>query len=382
MLAWRKTKADFGRFAVRCLISTGSALLLCLLPGVAAAQAGPAIQMSLQPTLEHAPQLPPALRISGQWDDSCPPQLLGSTIEPPHIDIVLHAASGPCSSARRSFSIGVNPALNAGWNTLPAGIYETRVWLERGNGARDLIAFNVIDAGPANEAVLPENGFWWSTIGNDQLQNLLGSGVNLERQGDQLAITLLAWEHGVPTWYFGNTRLRGATASVPLLRMRDGDEPFQPGGGVPMVEAGPQLDLQFTGPAQARAWLSQPRTDSGHGIQLHEWSLARIAFQPGEPGAALSGRWILQRGDSKLARIVDFSLAGGGDANAFRLSEADSDMSLVCRLAEDASSDLPTSCSLREHGAELAQFDHIGLDRLNGHATLDQQPVQLLRVPH
>ena len=381
MLAWRKTKAILGRSALSRLTSIGG-LLLCLLPGATSAQNSQGIQISLQPASLHAPQLPAGLRITGQWDDSCPPQLLGSTIDPPHIDIVLHAASGTCHSTRRSFSIGVNPALNAGWKTLPGGVYETRVWLERGNGARDLIAFNAIDAGPVSDAALPENGFWWSTIGNDQLQNLLGSGVNLERQGDQLAITLLAWDHGVPTWYFGNTRLHGATASVPLLRMRDGDEPFMPGGGVPMVEAGPQLDLQFTGPAQARAWLSQPRTDSGHGIQLHEWSLARIPFQSGEPGTALSGRWVLQRGDSKLARILDFGLAKGGDANGFQLTESDSDMSLVCRLAEDASSDMPTSCSLREHDVELAEFDRIGLDRLNGHATLDLQPIQLLRIPH
>lgn len=380
MLAWRKTKAVFGKFAISCLISTGG-VLLCLLPDAASAQAGQSIQISLEQPSLHALQLPPSLRISGQWDDSCPPQLLGSTIEPPYIDIVLHAASGACTTARRTFSIGVNPALNAGLKTLPGGIYETRVWLERGNGARDLIAFNVIDAGPVSEAALPENGFWWSTTGSDHRQNLLGSGVNLERQGDQLAITLLAWDHGVPTWYFGNTRLHGATASVPLLRMRDGDEPFLPSGGVPMVEAGPQLDLQFIGPAQARAWLSQSRTDSGHGIQLHEWNLARIPFQSGEPGAALSGRWILQRNDSKVAHVFDFTLARGSDTNAFTLSESDSDIILVCRLAEDVNNDMPASCSLRQDDAELAGFDRIGLDRLNGHTTLDQQPVQLLRIP-
>lgn len=355
---------------------------LCAVVAVAAlACAGAAratladLHVSLSAASLHAPALPPNLDLVGHWPDSCVPTVERVTLDGFDLGIRLRSPPGPCQAVETPLRLTVNPARAAGLDQLPGGIYRVAVRLARKNGPDPLLAFRLVDASARFPSPRPENGFWWASPANG---TLAGSGINLEVQGERLAVTLLGRDAiGLPTWYFGSATLERATAHVPLLRIGAGDPAAAAGASTP----GPVLDLQFDGPADATAYLSVD--DDGDPAQrpLDRLTLQRVPFEPGRPGSPWRGRWVLLRDGEASARVLDFAApASTPEAERFRLVDDGNGAVLDCRLGPRGADAPPQACTLASPDLPAVEFDQVGLDRLDGHA-LDGIGMQLLRIP-
>lgn len=275
----------------------------------------------------------------------------------------------------------VNPARAAGSATLALSVYQVRMFLRQANDAEELIAFGLLDASGDDGAVIPESGFWWSVARADRAPVLAGSGISIERQGENLATTLLGYEAGQPVWYFGSAIMRGAVARVNLVRMLGGSEPFGLQSGAPSAQPGHVINLEFLGPGQAKAWLEQPSPASPQALELQELDLLHLAFASGHTGSAWRGQWILVHAESTVARVLTLSSARTSDAETFRLADDLAQMTLDCRVIQLGGHSVPSACSLTEYAGVIAEFDRIGLDRMSGRS-LDGARVQLARLPN
>jgi hypothetical protein len=382
MTVHRTTKPGFGQprrnrgAAFRALAFY--ALLAGASPSAVADDAD--IRLSLVATSEHAPQLPPILHIAGTWANSCVPTVERTTVDNHNIDIHLRASTDHCAAAVTPLDLKVNPAKAAGREELGSGIYEVRLFLSQPGGSSELVAFRLLLAGAVDATAQPENGFWWSVPTADKAPALAGSGLTIERQGDNLAITLLSYEAGTPVWYFGSTKMQGNIARAPLTRMIGGAEPFAIAASSPGAEPGPTLNLSVLGPAHAQAWLVRPRPGAAQAIETQELNLMRLPFESGHPGATWRGQWILIEADARAARMIDLADAVTADAESFRLRDSDGSTILHCRLIDIGGHSMPALCSLIDGETVLADFDRIGLDRLGGY-TPDGTAVQFVRLP-
>ncbi len=347
-----------------------------------AVEAGLDLQVSLIEQSPHAPGAPPDLVAALVWPDPCLPTFERASVSPGHIDLELRAGRAVCAAAPTPLALRVNPARAAGLGNFPGGVYEVRVFLRHGDGPSVPVAFRWLDASIDSDPVLPENGFWWPVRPGDY--GTAGaapvSSMTLERQGDRIAVTLLGFVHGVPTWYFGTSGFVGSTARVGLMRVLGGNDAPATSPRATVAEAGPVLHLHFPSPARAEAWLERPSQGSSQAIELQPLTLTRLAFEPGRPGASWLGTWVYTRADSSEARLIAFSSTHSSDAESFDLADMNGDAMLECRRGDAADDAVPGVCVLSLTGASKATFERIGLDRLDGR-TADGTAVRLVRMP-
>jgi hypothetical protein len=338
------------------------------------------LQLDLVSSSAAAPQWPPDLTIDGVWPDTCPPKVVRTSLDGSDIDILLRGSGRQCTKVATPLHLKVNPAREAGLQQLALGVFRVRLHLLQPNGSSLLIGFRLLQSGWDDTLSRPESGFWWSVSTPVQEPSLAGSGLSIEQQGENLAVTLLSYEAGAPVWYFGSTRMPGSIAHVQLLRMVGGDEPFAGPNGDPRAEPGPSLNLQFLGPAQAQAWLVRPRPGADRGLDIQALDLLRLPFETERDGAAWQGQWALVVGEARQARIMELADLVTADAESFRLSDRADGLSLQCRLNDIGGHPTPAFCSLFDGERILADFDRIGLDRLSGLAA-DGNPARLVRLP-
>ncbi|MBN8480741.1 MAG: hypothetical protein J0L88_04025 [Xanthomonadales bacterium] len=344
-----------------------------------ATDAGLDLSVSLTAQSPHAPGAPPDLVAALVWPDPCLPTLERASMSTGHIDLELRAGSAACAAAPTPLALRVNPARASGLNDFQGGLYEVRVYLREASAPPRLVAFRWLDASVESGPIHPESGFWWpSRSGDGAVGSAPVSSVTIERQGGRIAVTLLGFANGAPTWYFGTADLVGNTARVRLMRMLGGND----APGVPpratIAEAGPALHLNFSSPARAEARLEQPLPGADLGIDLQPIALTRLAFEPGRAGASWLGTWVYTRVDSSEARLIAFSATRSSDAESFGLVDMDGDATLECRQGSAAA--LPETCVFRMGGAPDAIFDRVGLDRFEGR-TADGTSVRLVRMP-
>lgn len=357
-----------------------AALLGATAHAVHAADAGLELAMTLVASSPHAPAAPPDLHIATTWPDACLPSIERVSMLPGHVDITLRATRRNCARTPTPLELSVNPARAAGWTNFPASVYEVRLFLQDGERPAELIGFHWLDANGGSGPVHPENGFWWPMRADSASSVMSGSSITLERQGDRIAVTLLGYERGTPTWYFGSADLLGSTARMHLMRMLGGADAFDPPAEATVAEPGPVLHLHFSSPARAQAWIERPLHGSARAIELQSLALMRLAFVPGRSGEAWRGTWVLVRTDSAEAHLTTLSTARTSDADAFRLADDASGEVLECRYAEPGDDVVPSSCTLSRAGTLLALFDRVGLDRFDGR-TPDGAVVRLVRIP-
>ena len=365
--------------------TTGVMLLLGLLCGAAQSAhstgSGLELSMTLAPSSLHSPAAPPDLIIATTWPDACPPAIERVTMLPGHVDITLRAARLACAATPTPHEWRLNPARAAGWTEFPASLHEVRLYLHDGERAAELIGFQWLDSTGESSLVQPENGFWWPSRIDSTTNVMSGSSITLERQGDRVAVTLLGYERGVPTWYFGSADLRRNSAHLHLVRMHGGADAFEAAADATVVEAGPVLHLHFSSPARAEARIERPLQGSGRAIELQALSLMRLAFLSGRAGDAWRGAWVFVRDGATDARIATFSTARTTDADSFSLADDAGSSALDCRYIDSGDDVVPSTCTLSQEGARLATFDRVGLDRLDGRAA-DGTSVRLLRIPN
>ena len=381
MIVHRTTKGFLASHCARRRFLFG--LVLCALlwapPGVGIEFVDDQLRVSLS-GLPMAPQWPPDLLIQGVWPDSCPPVIVRSSLADSHIDIVLRRSSNHCSDVPTPLSLRINPAREAGLRQLGLGVFQIRLHLLGDDGSSQLLGFRLLQSGGTDTSSRPESGFWWSVPTDSQVPALAGSGVSIEQQGENLAVTLLTYEAGAPVWYFGSTTMPGSIAHLPLLRMVGGDEPFSGPGASPRAETGMSLNLQFMGPAHAQAWLVRPRRGAEQAVEVQELNLLRIPFQTDRIGAGWRGLWALVADDAREARVIELTDLLTADAESFRLRDRSGELTLQCRLDDIGGHPTPAFCSLNEADGVVADFDRIGLDRLSG-LTTEGRPVRLVRLP-
>lgn len=359
----------------------------CLAAWLAFALPSAAAQGSMELTLEapstSSPMLAPSLRISGSWPDSCVPRIQSTRLAGAEIDLIARTATLGCRSGATAYEQRANPALQAGLLHLPARVYAVRAYLARGTQTPVLSRFTLLDATEDDPAPAVENGFWWTVaLGDESVPALAGSGISLERQGDQIAVGLFGFdETGKATWFFGSARLEGRVARVALVRLRDGEEPFGQVSARPVAESGPELQIAFEGPAQAKAWLVRPSpTGASDAIDVRPLVLQRSAFGSGAPGQGWLGRWVaVGDADRSRMRLFDFGRLSSEDGESFRVEDAQSGLALSCRLGLQTAEQPPATCTLYEASTVIAVFDRIGIDRLEGRSA-DGERLRLVRV--
>ncbi len=359
---------------------------LCLAAYLAVAAPDAAAQGSMEIALESpsssSPVLSSSVRISGSWPDSCVPRIQSTRLSGAEIDLVARTATLGCRSGATDYDQRANPALQAGLLHLPARVYAVRAYLARGTQTPVLSRFTLLDATENDPAPAVENGFWWTVALGEAVPALAGSGISLERQGDQLAVGLFGFDDaGKATWFFGSARLEGRIARVALVRLRDGEEPFGEMAARPVAESGPELLIAFEGPAQAQAWLVRPSpTGAGDAIDVRPLDLQRSAFGSGAPGQGWLGRWVwVGEADRSSVRLFDFARLSSEDGESFRVEDAQSGLSLSCRLGLRPAEQPPATCTLYDQSTVIAVFDRIGIDRLEGRSAGGER-LRLVRV--
>jgi hypothetical protein len=320
------------------------------------------------------------LVIEGTWGSSCLPSVTRTSLVDDRIDIQLHSAASHCAATPTPFQIKVNPARDSGLRQLALGVYQVRLFLQKGDGNSSLVAFRLLLSGGNDTRSLPESGFWWSVPVLDDGPALAGNGLSIEQQGDKLAVTWLSYEAGNPVWYFGSTTMPGNIAHVELLRMIGGGEAFSGPNAAPAAEPGLSLNLQFLSPSHANAWLTRAPSPGSESIEVQTLNLLRLPFESGHPGANWQGEWAFVVDNAAEARIVNLANLATADAESFRVSDSLGSVSLHCRLDSIGEHPLPAFCTLSDGASILADFDQVGLDRLSG-LTPDGNRVRLVRLP-
>jgi hypothetical protein len=317
----------------------------------------------------------PSIAIHGQAAANCTPKIERVDAEGLDLSVALHASRTGCDSARPSpFVLHVDTVAMAGTPLLPGQVYRLRIYSDAG-GTSSLAAFRLVDTG-LSAAVEPENGFWWSQPGAEAGPASRSTGISLESQGEQIAISLYGFaDSGSATWYFGSARMRGRTVVVPLVELANGDPLFSPTGSEPIAQSGPRLEIEFLAPMRALAWLV--RQQDGVDTAVRMLSLSRTRFASGEAGASWNGRWVLVADDETAPRQFEFSTPTRQDADAFHLVDGNGNASLDCR--GNGAGALPDLCTLSVGADVLADFDRIGLERLDGRQG-NGTGVRLIRV--
>ncbi|TCO41911.1 hypothetical protein [Dokdonella fugitiva] len=321
--------------------------------------------------------LHPRIGIIGKAPTNCKPSVDHVTIDGQDIGIVLHSPKVGCWTGSGSgYVLHVDPA-EVGATMTPGTVYRVSVFSDAGD-APGLVTFRLLDATldpPATpDAPQPENGFWWSQDSAETGPASRSTGMSLEAQGGQLAVGLFGFgDAGNPTWYFGSARRQGRTAVVPLLELRNGDPLFSPTGSRPSAVDGLRLELEFLSPARARAWLV--RSDDRRDIAVRAFTFARSNFSNIDARVDWDGRWVLVGDDAGALREFEFATPTRQDADTLRFFDA-SGATLECRAS---GSGVPRACTLSGGASPIAEFDQVGLDRLDGRGTNGER-VRLMRV--
>lgn len=324
---------------------------------------------------------PQALVLAGRWPDSCVPRFLRASRDGSELTLQLQAPEHDCVEQPTPFYVLVEMRTAFAGNTPGSRIYRVRITLSRGEDAAELIGFRLLDLGAS--AVQPESGFWWSrSRPGDSAAPLAGGGIGLEVQGDQLAVSLLAFAaNGTPTWYFGSAQRTGRTAQVPLIQLFNGGGSDALNGKQAGIQAGPLLALEFVGPTAARGWLLGPsNAEANAPLSLQPLLLRRAIFDGRATGSSWLGSWVFVTG--RTSHVLDLTRLVSDDGENFRLVIGSDDIgaaTLECRYRGNGSSAEIDGCSMVQAGRVLASFGQVGLDRLSG-TSHDGRSAQMLRI--
>jgi hypothetical protein len=250
------------------------------------------------------------------------------------------------------------------------GVVRVRVEDARGAGGTPrLLGFGLVQVGRVSRTTHPEAGYWWNEAGGDFDRAGPGLGLNLERQGDTLSVTVLGYAaDGRPEWLFGAGPIHGQLARVPLSRLQGGAGPFDPWQAPGEAEPAGVVHFEFLSGARAVAWFER---SLGEAISLQPLSLVRFRFDE-RPSEAALGEWLfvggIALGDAATrAQALQFVRSEQGE-DGFRLHGAAGDPTLGCELDRERPNSPPSRCVLSDaNGTLLVDFVDIALGRMRGY---------------
>lgn len=317
------------------------------------------------------------LQLDGTWPDSCTPRVDRAVLEDVDLTVHLRTPTDRCVAGITAWQQFFRPEGTHG-GFLPRQVYRVFIHVD---DSPEVTVFQLLDLSDGDNAVTPENGFWWSVDDPTSRPALAGTGIGIEYQDGRVATSLLGFnERGEATWYFGSAELHARSVQLELVALEGGDDGFSTPGSRPHTRAGPQLAIEFHGPAQASAWLMQA---SGANVRLRDIQLSRASFHEGPPGTAWQGRWVLVAtapdAAPDRAQRLDLQHASTLADDHFILHDGGSDAALECRTGNMPDGP-PVLCTLLRGQIAVADLDRIGLDRMSGYFS-DGSAMMLLRIP-
>jgi hypothetical protein len=359
-------------------------LLACACPALASGDAADAAQAEGAPRLDvlvHPPRPRPSaplgIRLDGLPADTCSRQLAG--IDRSGSTVVVRLARGHHCDPADVPTDTLTVQGHGRWGG--RGVHRVRVEDDGGPaGAPRVLGFRLVQVGNQPRTLTPEAGYWWNEAGGEFDSAGPGIGLNLERQGDTLSVTVLGYgADGRPEWLFGAGPIAGRLARVPLLRLHEGSGPFDAYRAPASAQPAGLLHLEFLSEARAVAWFERPSAD-GPGITLAPLSIVRFRFAQHHANALL-GEWLLVSGNAgRSGGQVRFSEAGTESLaptlrfeaieavdGGFRLPTDDGVHALECEVDPGRPNSPPDRCVLRDAAGQLlVDFTDTALDRMRG----------------
>lgn len=319
------------------------------------------------------------LDVTGLWPTPCLPGGVDVIEDGDELRLEARTNRGLCQPMTMPFRFDVDIATRLGHSLLPG---DYRISFHAANGAAaplELRGFAVLNVGDA--PIVPENGYWWPQS-DEKMNENQGIALNIENQGEQIAVGLMAYvADGSPTWYFG-TGPRGArTASIEAVGMRQGPDLFGSARHTPYPDERIQITLSFASAGRLTAWFG--RNEHGNEqpiLRLRKVEFARMPLAASTGVEAWQGDWLLlgtSADGEASARNLHLEFPQRLDAEHFRLAAAGS--TLTCRVAPEHAAAPPESCTLSENALGEIRFGSVGLDRMDGTDRLGN-PATLQRV--
>lgn len=338
-------------------------LAVALASSAAAAESGVAIEALLP---HPAPGVPLRLQLGGLPAEDCVAQV--AAVESLDTVMTIRLAQGHgCGGSAPAGSLLVQAPGHA-WSR--RGVHRIRVEDDRGpGGAPRLLGFSLLQVGPAPPTVTPEAGYWWNETGGEFDSAGPGIGLNLERQGDTLSVTVLGYAaDGRPEWLFGAGPIAGQIARVSLSRLQHGGGPFDAWQAPGAAEAAGVVHFEFLSEARAVAWFQRP--GKGAAITLRPLSLVRFRFDDRHATSAM-GEWLIvggvEIGDPRTHSTTLRFDAIEPTAEGFRLTGDAGAPALECEVDPDRPNSPPRRCVLRDAGGQLlVDFTDVALQRMRG----------------
>lgn len=339
-----------------CRAIAGLALWLAVGAQAVTIEPGQPWPASRQPLRLLLGELPPA---------PCPWQL--ETASGSDVEVVLRLARADgCAAQAVPQQLEVQPS-GLVWGR--TGVARVRVEDSRGPaGSPRLLGFGLVEVGRVTRTIHPESGYWWNEAGGEFDTAGPGLGLNLERQGDTLSVTVLGYaDDGRPEWLFGAGPIHGRVARVPLSRLQDGAGPFLPWQAPGKAEPGGVVHFEFLSEARATAWFERHQ---GEAVSVQPLSLVRFRFDELPQQAAL-GEWLFVGGVAigdppTQSDSLRFDRSEATD-DGFRLHGRAGAPTLDCTLDARRPNSPPARCVLHDDaGRLLVDFKDVSLGRMRG----------------
>lgn len=321
----------------------------------------PRLEVFVQPP-HPRPSTPLAIRLEGVPATPCAVRL--ADVERSSTTVVVRLARGhDCNPAGEAVD-ALTVQGQGRWGG--RGVHRLRVEDDGGPaGAPRVLGFRLVQIGDQPATLTPEAGYWWNETGGEFDSAGPGIGLNLERQGDTLSVTVLGYAaDGRPEWLFGAGPIAGRIARVPLSRLNEGSGPFESYRAPASAQPAGVLHLEFLSEARAVAWFERPSVDRV-GITLAPLSIVRFRFAQ-QHANALLGEWLLLGGGDGGSTTLLFDAIERIDGG-FRLPADDGVHALECEVDPGRPNSPPDRCVLRDAGGQLLiDFPDTALDRMRG----------------
>lgn len=318
-------------------------------------------RVSLWPE-QPAAGVPFRVELEGVWAKSCAPRFERAFIDGEEIHLVVGTPKGGSCGAAETEPGKVLSASPGESNLLASapGVYRLYAH-DSATGA--LIAFALARIGDDPLPTVPETGLWWPEPGGEFANSGPGFGVQVEMQGDVIALTATGYhDGGQAAWWFGAGAVQSNLSAMPLSALTGGSAPFGAYAAPKEAEPAGLVHVAWLSAARAVFWFE--RVDPSNGKRtVNPISMARFAFGM-RPGKDWQGSWMLRQGDGGAERVqFDRIVESEG---GFELSDSRTDLALQCVWALDRPQSPPESCQLGLADGRTITIGDIGLRSLRG----------------
>lgn len=365
------TKPETGTRKRHHGFSTMFIVVIALMALVTTAPAAPALYPhSPSPDVAIVPRLAADgglhLDVTGLWPTPCLPNAIEFSEWGGELRLEARTSRGLCQPMTMPFRFDVDIAARLGHALLPG---DYRVFFHAANGAAaplELRGFGMISVG--GTPVVPESGYWWPQTNEKDSINQ-GIALNIENQGEQIAVGLLAYaSDGSPTWYFGTGRRGIRSASLEAVAMRQGPDLFGSTRRRPYPDERIRIELAFTSAGRLTAWFGRYELGKDQPVlRLSKVEFARMSLVAASGLESWQGDWLLAtttNGEASVHRLR-LEVSQQLDSEHFRLGVIDG-TNLTCHIATEHAAAIPESCTLSDPEFGEIRFDSIGLHRMDG----------------